>query len=153
MSWFILGIASEVPKMLPLIVLPTFIFTLLSYGEIMLIMRTSMTETLHEDYILTARAKGLADRIIRDRHAARNALLPVMSRLVISIPILLTGMVMLEQVMSIQGIGTALFYAIGLQDMNMALGMTIIIGVISLISRLVLDVFQVMMDPRLRSNS
>ena len=119
----------------------------------MLIMRTSMTETLHEDYILTARAKGLADRIIRDRHAARNALLPVLSRLVISIPILLTGMVMLEQVMSIQGIGTALFYAIGLQDMNMALGMTIIIGVISLISRLVLDVFQVMMDPRLRSNS
>ena len=152
-SWFIMGIQSEVPKILTLIALPTLIFSILSFGEIMLIMRTSMTETLHEDYIQTARAKGLSDRSVRDRHAARTALLPVLSRLVINIPILLTGMVMLEEVMDIQGIGTALFYAIGMQDIHMALGMIIIIGVISLVSRLALDVFQVILDPRLLSGS
>ncbi len=150
-SWFILGIQSEVPKVLIMIAFPTCIFTLLSFGEIMLVMRTSMTETLHEDYILTARAKGLPDHTVRDRHASRTALLPVLSRLVISIPILLTGMVMLEEVMNIQGIGSALFYAIGMQDINMAVGMIIVIGVISLVLRLVLDVFQAILDPRIRS--
>jgi peptide/nickel transport system permease protein len=150
-SWFASGIQSEVPKVLIMIAFPTFIFTLLSFGEIMLVMRTSMVETLHEDYLLTARAKGLPDRTVRDRHASRNALLPVLSRLVISIPILLTGMVMLEEVMGIQGIGSALFYAIGMQDIHMAVGMIIIIGVISLVLRLALDVFQAILDPRIRS--
>jgi peptide/nickel transport system permease protein len=152
-SWFTLGIQSAVPKVLSLIALPTIIFSLLSFGEIMLITRISMTETLHEDYIQTARAKGLSDHLVRDRHAARNALLPVLSRMVINIPILLTSMVMLEEVLNIQGIGTALFYAVGMQDINMALGMIIVIGFISLISRLSLDVIQVILDPRIRTGS
>jgi ABC-type dipeptide/oligopeptide/nickel transport system permease component len=73
--------------------------------------------------------------------------------MVINIPILLTGMVMLEKVLKIQGIGTALFYAVGMQDINMALGMIIIIGLISLVSRLALDILQVILDPRIRPGS
>ena len=60
--------------------LPILTYTLLSFGETMLIMRTNMADTKYEDYILAARAKGLPEHIVRDKHAARNALLPVLSR-------------------------------------------------------------------------
>ncbi|MDR9452115.1 MAG: ABC transporter permease, partial [Acidimicrobiia bacterium] len=70
-------------------------FLLLSYGEFMLVMQTSMASVAHDDYILVARAKGIPDRKIRDRHAARNALLPLLSRFAVSLPYLLTGLVII----------------------------------------------------------
>jgi peptide/nickel transport system permease protein len=139
-----------VPEIIRLVALPTITYVLLSFGEVMLIMRTSMVDTLHEDYVYTARAKGLSDRDIRDRHAARNALLPVTSRLIISLPFLLSGMVMIERVMNIQGIGTTLFYAVGMQDIPLALGALIVIGLVVLASRITLEVLQAALDPRVR---
>jgi peptide/nickel transport system permease protein len=131
--------------------LPTLIYTLLSFGEIMMIMRTTMVDTLHEDYIQTARAKGLPEHLIRDHHAARNALLPVMSRLVISLPFLLSGMVMIEEVLHWDGIGSALFYAVGTQNIPLAVGMFLVIGVLSLVARIALDVIQAALDPSIRA--
>ncbi len=114
-------------------------------------MRTSMIDTLHEEYIQTARAKGLPENIIRDRHAARNALLPVMSRLVISLPFLLSGMVMIEQILKWDGIGSTLFYAVGMQNIPLVVGTFLVIGVLSLLARMVLDIIQAALDPRIRS--
>jgi len=150
-SWFIMNIQYEVINIIGIIALPTLTYVLLSFGEMMLIMRTTMVETLHEDYIQTARAKGLSEKAVRDRHAARNALLPVISRLVISLPFLLSGMIMLEKVMDVQGIGTALFYAVGMQNVNMAVSLIFVIGVISLVTRLMLEVLQAILDPRIRT--
>jgi peptide/nickel transport system permease protein len=116
-------------------------------------MRTSMLDVIKEEYIITARAKGLNDQKIRDRHAARTALLPVTSRLVIGIPFIFSGMVMLEQVLSVQGIGTTLFYAVGMQNLPLALGTMIMIGFFSMGSRLLLEVLQVALDPRLHSQT
>lgn len=131
-------------------VLPLLAFTTLSFGEVMIIMRTTMIDTLHEQYIQTARAKGLRPADIRDRHAARNALLPVLSRLVISLPYLLTGAAMIEMTLNWEGVGTRLFYAVGRQDINTAIGGLLVIGLISLSARLLLDVLVALLDPRVR---
>ena len=153
LTWYVLGIQTDAPRILKDISLPVITFTLLSFGEIMLIMRTSMIDVIKEDYIITARAKGLNDQMIRDRHAARTALLPVTSRLVISLPFIFSGMVMLEQVLSVPGIGTTLFYAVGMQNLPLALGTMIMIGFFSMGSRLLLEVLQVALDPRLHSHT
>jgi peptide/nickel transport system permease protein len=153
LSWVILGIDIDAVRILGDIILPIITFTLLSFGEIMLIMRTSMNDAIREDYIVTAHAKGLKDHHVRDRHAARTALLPVTSRLFISLPFIFSGMVMLEQVLSVQGIGTTLFYAVGMQNVPLALGAMIMIGIFSMGSRLILEILQASIDPRIRSNN
>jgi peptide/nickel transport system permease protein len=129
---------------------PLTVFTLLSFGEIVLITRASMIDTLHEDYILTAFAKGLPESTIRDRHAARNALGPVLSRLLVSLPYLLTGVVMIEYALKWEGVGTALFYAFGRQNVSLAMGALIVVAVISLVTRIVLDTLVAALDPRIR---
>ena len=153
LSWFVYNIPQDAWRILKDIALPVAAFTMLSFGEIMLIMRTSMVDTLHEEYITTARAKGLRNRVVRDHHAARTALLPVTSRLVISLPFVFSGMVMIEKTLNVQGIGTTLFYAVGMQNVPLALGTMIIIGLIAVGSRLLLEVMQVALDPRIRSQS
>lgn len=130
--------------------LPLLTFTLLSFGETMLIMRTSMSDHREEEYINVARAKGLPERIVRDRHAARNAMLPVVSRLVITLPYLFTGVVILEDVLNWPGLGSQLFDSLYQQDMPMVMAMFIMVGAVTLLARLVLDVIIVALDPRLR---
>jgi peptide/nickel transport system permease protein len=131
-SWYALGIDENAMTIMEAASLPIVTFTLLSFGEIMLIMRTTMMDTLHEDYILTARAKGLPESQIRDRHAARNALLPVMTRMIVTFPFLLTGAVMVEQVLAWSGMGTTLFLAVGTQNITLTVGMLLVIGIFSL---------------------
>ena len=153
LSWFVYGFPQDAWRILKDIALPVAAFTMLSFGEIMLIMRTSMVDTLHEDYITTAHAKGLRNRVVRDRHAARTALLPVTSRLVISLPFVFSGMVMIEKTLNVQGIGTTLFYAVGMQNVPLALGTLIIIGLIAVGSRLLLEVMLAALDPRVGSQT
>ena len=150
-SWKLLGIEDDAIEILRMAVVPILLYTALAFGEVMLIMRTSMVDTLHEDYVQTARAKGLPERKVRDRHAARNALLPVVSRLVISLPFLFSGMVMIEDVLNVDGLGSALFYGVGMQNITLAMGIMLVIGAISLGARLVLDIVQVALDPRIRT--
>jgi len=149
-SWILLDIAPDAQETMRRAALPILLYTLLSFGEIMLIMRTSMIDTLYEDYIKTALAKGLPAPQVRDRHAARNAQLPVITKLVISIPFLFSGLVMIEKVLNWPGIGTALFNAVGMQNIPLMMGMLIFIGIFMLISRLTLEVLYAALDPRLR---
>lgn len=149
-SWYWYDFVPLATDILRQAALPILAYTLLSFGEIMVIMRTSMTDTLHEVYIQTARAKGLPDRVVRDHHAARNALLPVISKLVTGLPFLLTGLAMIEKTLGWTGVGTTLFYAVGMQNVTLMLGMIIAIGVFSLFTRLILDVIIAALDPRIR---
>lgn len=149
-TWWISGMMNQAVEVVKLSILPLIAYISLSFGEIMLIMRTSMADTLHEEYIQTARAKGLPDRIVRDRHAARNAVLPVISRLVTTLPYLLTGMVMIEDALDWNGLGTVLFTAVGQQNINLAVGIALIIGAFSLVARIILDILHAALDPRLR---
>ena len=149
-SWRLFGIEKFALDIAKAAALPLVGYVLLSFGEMMLVMRTTMLDVMHEQYVQTARAKGLPAGAVRDRHVARNAILPVLSGLVIRLPYLLTGAVMLERALNWQGIGTQLFTAVGLQNILLVIGLVLVIGMISLGTRLLLDILQALLDPRIR---
>ncbi len=150
-SWYWMDILPYAVDIARAAALPLVGYVLLSFGEIMLLMRTTMLDVMHEQYVHTARAKGLTSKDVRDRHVARNAILPVMSGLVVRLPYLLTGAVMLERALNWEGVGTELFTAVGLQNILLVMGLILIIGAISLVARLLLDILQALLDPRLRT--
>jgi peptide/nickel transport system permease protein len=132
------------------LILPVLTLTLVAYGGTMLLMRTSMLETLREDYILTARAKGLPDNVIRDKHAARTALLPVWTGLAFSIPGAVSGGIITESVFSWPGLGLTLLNASVAADIPLAMGALTIVGVLTLLSHLIADMGYAFLDPRIR---
>ena len=148
-SWYALGFNIQALDILSRAAIPTLTYTALSFGETMLIMRTSMADTLEEEYITVARAKGLPERIVRNKHAVRNAILPVVSRLVITLPYLMTGVVIIEDVFGWPGVGSVLFDSLNQQDMPIAMAILLFVGVFSLISRLLLDILLAYFDPRI----
>ena len=149
-AWLVYDIVPHAVEIMRAAALPIMIYSLLSFGEIMLIVRTTMADTVDEEFIQTALAKGLKPAQVRDRHAARAAILPVISRLVISLPYLFTGMVMIEQTVGWSGVGTTLLFALGEQNVPLVAGMIVAIGIFSLLTRLGLDLIQISLDPRLR---
>lgn len=123
----------------------------LTYGEVLLVTDAAMLDTRAEEFILTARAKGLPERAVRDRHSARVALLPVLSRLVVGIPYFFTGLVILEFIFEVQGgLGNLLFDAINNQDTPLIVGAMAVVGVITLLLRLALEIAIAVLDPRIR---
>lgn len=132
------------------LLLPVLTLTLYSYGGTMLLTRTSMLETLREDYILSARAKGLPEKVVRDKHAARTALLPVWTGLVFALGGALSGGIITETIFSWPGLGRTLLNAALVADIPVAMGGLTIIGILTLISHLVADVGYAFLDPRIR---
>lgn len=149
-AWALLGFLPQAKDILSVASLPLITYILLSFGETMLIMRTSMMDTITEDYVTTAQAKGLPSHVVRDKHAARNALLPVFSRLVISLPYLLTGMMIIEDVLGWPGISAALLDSMYNQDIPMVMGGLLLVGVLAAVARLILDILYAYLDPRIR---
>jgi peptide/nickel transport system permease protein len=132
------------------LVLPVFTVTAVSFAGTMLLMRNSMLETLSEDYIMTARAKGLPSKMIRDKHAARNALLPVVTSLIYGIAFAINGGIITETIFSWPGLGLTILDAAVSQDIPLAMGTLMIIGAMALIAHLVADVLYAYLDPRIR---
>ena len=131
-------------------VLPTMTVALIAFGGVMLLMRTSMLETLAEDYILTARAKGLPDSVVRDRHAARNALLPVVTSLVLALASIIGGGIITETIFAWPGLGLTLLQSAVTGDHPLALGALAFVGVLALVGHLVVDILYTYLDPRIR---
>ncbi|MEX1208477.1 MAG: ABC transporter permease [Acidimicrobiia bacterium] len=123
---------------------------LIAFGEMMLVMGAGVSEEIAEDYVFTARAKGIPGSRIRDRHVAPNAVLPAISRLVTSIPYLIGGLVIIEVSAGSGGLGTLLLSSIGSGQVPVVLGVLGVIGVIGIAMRVGLDVVQAVIDPRLR---
>jgi peptide/nickel transport system permease protein len=149
-SWYLLDMQVPAFDIVRVSWLAILAFTLLSFGETMLIMQSSMTEVLKDEYINTAQAKGLPVSQVRTKHAARTALLPVLSRLVISLPYLITGVVIVESTVGWPGMGTTMWNALYWQNIPIVMNMLLIVGVISLVARLILDVMIAYLDPRIR---
>ena len=131
-------------------ILPLVVYTLVTYAGPMLLMRNSMLETLGEDYVMAARAKGLEETTVRDRHAARNALLPAFTFLVVNQPFALSGGIVTESVFSWEGMGLTLLDAVANEDIPLAMGALSIIGILALLAHLVADVMYAFLDPRIR---
>jgi peptide/nickel transport system permease protein len=131
-------------------VIPVLTLTLVNFAGTTLLTRTSMIETVSEDYILTARAKGVPSRTIRDRHASRNALLPVTTSLVLALAAVIGGGILTEQIFSWPGIGQTYLAAIGSEDIPLAMGALALLGILSLVAHLVADILYAFLDPRIR---
>lgn len=149
-GWMASGYSPWVLDIARVLSLSIVVIVILTFGETMLIMRTSMMDTLHEPYILTARAKGLPEHLVRDKHAARNAILPVLSRFIINFSYILAGMVMVEDAARLPTVGMYLFYSLDTRDVYTFMGSLLVIGGIALTTRLILDVMLAYLDPRIR---
>ena len=150
LAWAASGLGHLALDILNHMVLPILTLTLVSFAGTMLLTRNSMLETIREDYIVAARAKGVPEQLIRDRHAARNALLPVVTSLVYSLVFAIDGSVIIEAVFSWPGIGQMLLGAVLAEDLPLVLGAFVFIGIFALIAHLLADVIYVFLDPRIR---
>ena len=113
-------------------------------------MRANMLEVIRQDYILTARAKGLSERVVIYRHALRNALLPVITILGLSVPGLIGGGVIFETIFSIPGMGQLFYMAVMARDYPVVMGILFIGAVLTLLGNLLADVSYALADPRIR---
>lgn len=123
---------------------------LLTFGTVMLLMRTSMDIQRSEEYVFTGRAKGLPDHVVRDRHAARNAIPPVLAGSFLAFPTVLAGMMIIEFEFQLEGLSSILFDAVELQDIPLITGILVLLGLIGVVLRLVTDVVIATLDPRRR---
>jgi peptide/nickel transport system permease protein len=153
-GWVLFGIGWRSLDLLGVMLLPIIGVVTLYYGEIQLVTDAAMEEAIDADFVTTARAKGLPERDIRAHHAARAAILPVLSRLVVSIPYFLAGLAILEEVFGVPGgLGNLLFRAIRNQDTAVVVGTLVVVGVFSLVARLVMDLLYAVYNPRIRYGS
>lgn len=167
MAWRQMGLDQHVLDLAGTMLLLVAGVLLLTFGDVLLVTRAAMDDVLLEDYIMVARAKGLPEKAVRDVHAARPAMLPVLSRFTVSIPYFLTGLVILEAVFAgvgassgflsvlerIQGhpgLGTLIFDAVRVQNTPLIVGSLVVVGVLTLIIRIALDVAHAVLDPRIR---
>lgn len=131
-------------------ILPITVITMLSIGSLSRYIRTSMLEVIRQDYIRTARAKGLTERTVILKHAFRNAMLPAITLLGLELPGLFGGAMILEQIFAWPGIGHIYLNSIHMRDYPFMLGFTIFLAALTLIGNLISDLLYGVADPRIR---
>ena len=133
-------------------VLPIATLTMLSIGGLMRYTRTNMLEVLNSDYIRTARAKGLSEKVVINKHAFRNTLIPLVSYLSYLIPAMFGGSLITETLFQIPGIGYVSYTAIIRGDIPFAMFYSTFLIVLTVISLIVADIMYAVVDPRVRAN-
>jgi peptide/nickel transport system permease protein len=113
-------------------------------------MRSNMLEVIRQDYIMTARAKGLSERVVIYKHALRNALLPVITILGLSVPGLIGGSVIFETIFAIPGMGQLFYMSVMSRDYPVVMGILFIGAVLTLLGNLIADISYALADPRIR---
>lgn len=135
------------------LILPVTVMSFAGLAGMSRYSRSSMLEVLRQDYIRTARAKGLPERVVIFKHALRNALLPVVTLLGLAIPGLIGGSVIFESIFSIPGMGQ-LFYASAMaRDYPTIMGILLIGAILTLVGNLFADMAYFLIDPRIRVKS
>ncbi len=119
-------------------------------GGTMRLMRTMMLEVLRQDYIRTAWSKGLTERVVIMRHALKNAMLPVVTVIGMSLPMLVAGAVIFEQIFSLPGVGMYLLDAVSKRDYPIICGVNLVIATVVLLSNLGVDLAYGWLDPRVQ---
>lgn len=124
---------------------------LIAFGQVMFMMRVGIEDQRNEDYVLTARAKGLAESEVRDRHVSRNAIAPAIAGSFLALPTILAGMVIIEFGLEVRGLSWAFFTAVETQDIPMIMGVLVVLGVLGVLLRVVADTLIAYLDPRQRT--
>tara|TARA_Y100000748_G_scaffold287168_1_gene271088 strand:- start:559 stop:1731 length:1173 start_codon:yes stop_codon:yes gene_type:complete len=134
-------------------ILPIFTVTVVAFAGTALLTRTTMMEVMKDDFILTARAKGLSQKRIRDRHAARNALLPVVTSFIFTIVTIIDGSVLTETIFSWPGMGQLILQSVLEEDIPVAMASFSFIGIFALVAHFIADISYAYLDPRIRIQS
>lgn len=143
-DWKVLGDAIQH------LILPAVALSTISLAIIARMTRSSMLEVLQQDYVRTARAKGLKERLVIWKHAFRNALLPIITIIGLQVGTLFAGAVLTESIFGLAGVGRMLFEAITARDFPIIQGFTIVIAAGYVIVNLIVDLSYVIIDPRIR---
>jgi peptide/nickel transport system permease protein len=131
-------------------IMPITVLALFQTAALTRYTRASMLETIHQDYVRTARAKGLSELTVISRHALRNALIPVVTIIALSIPGIFTGAVITEQIFRVPGMGSLLITAINDNDTPVIMAITIIFSALVVLFNLIADVLYGVLDPRIK---
>jgi oligopeptide transport system permease protein len=131
-------------------ILPTITLTVVSYAGYSRFTRASMLDVLRQDYIRTARAKGLAEHVVLIRHTLPNALIPVLTVTGPELAYLITGSVIIESVFSIPGIGRLFVQGVFQRDYGLIMGATLFYAFVIALANYVVDILYGVVDPRIR---
>ena len=131
-------------------IMPITVLGLFQAATLMRFVRASMLENIHQDYVRTARAKGLNERAVIMRHSLRNALIPVVTIIALSLPGVITGAVVTEQIFRIPGMGQLLISSIQNNDTPVVMTITFLFSVLVVIFNLVADIIYGVLDPRIK---
>ena len=129
---------------------PILTIVILSIGARMRMTRTNMLEVLNSDYIRTARAKGLSERVVINKHAFRNTLIPLVTSLAGLLPSLFSGAIITEQVFDLPGIGNIALDAMNRGDIPFIMGYNMFLAVLSVLGILLADIMYAVVDPRVK---
>lgn len=151
LGWFeISGFESGFPDFIPYIALPAIIWIVLSIGPDVRFFRTVILDEIYQDYVRTARSKGLSEMTILLRHVLRNAMIPIITYVVIQIPSLILGALLLENFFSIPGLGGMTLNALNSSDFPVMKAMAILSSVGYIVFGLISDILYTVADPRIK---
>ncbi len=151
LGWFeISGYESGFPYFIPYVLLPILIWVFMSIGPNVRFFRTVMLDEVYQDYVRTARSKGLSERVILFKHVLKNAMIPIITYVVIQIPFLILGALLIESFFGIPGLGSITLDAINGNDFPVIKAMTTLTAVAYIIFSLITDILYTVVDPRVR---
>lgn len=150
MNYETLSAGGKVLDLAKHLALPVFVSAFGGIAGISRYMRSSMLEVIRQDYIITARAKGLPESKVIYKHALRNALLPIITLLGLSVPGLIGGSVIFEQIFSIPGMGQLFWMSVMQRDYPLIMGLLTIGAILTLIGNMLADLCYAVVDPRIR---
>ena len=140
----------NLPRAVPYLLMPAVTISLFSLSRNARLVRSSMLEVLSQDFVRTARAKGVSERGVVIRHALRNAWLPVVTMIGLEFGFLLSGVVVVETVFSWPGVGRLVFNAINQRDIPLVQASVIVFALVFVLLNLLVDLFYARLDPRIR---
>jgi len=132
------------------LVLPIFVLSFGGLAGFSRYVRNNMLEVMRQDYIRTARAKGLSEHVVIYKHALRNALMPVITILGLALPGIIGGSVIIEQVFGIPGMGQLMFQSVMSRDYNLVMGILVPAAFLTLLGNFLADIGYAFTDPRVR---
>src|SRR5437660_1783573 len=150
LSWEYMSFWGQQTDFLAHLILPIVVATFGGLAGFSRYMRQSMLEVVRQDYIQSARAKGLAERVVIGKHALRNAMLPIVTILGLSLPGLIGGSVIVESIFAIPGMGQLMVQSVFQRDYPVIMGNLVIVSTLTLVANLLADVAYGLVDPRIR---
>jgi len=151
LGWFeISGYEHGFPHFIPYIILPVFLYVFIGLGPDTRFYRAIILDEVYQDYVRTARAKGLTETVIMFKHVLKNAMIPILTYVIIQIPTLIIGFLLLESFFSIPGLGGLTLKAINNSDFPVIKAMTIMTAVGFILFNVLTDVLYTVVDPRMK---